>query len=200
MWRARSAPLPPAQREGRDDFNTWRGLKNTKKNFFSFPRCYQQFGIYTRALHHYPSRSQLFKALMQTTCRTGPSPAAWAGWDGNGRGGESQQTDLLSTKHNSTHFSCIVGSSRSSKLFKKNTWPKLSICLTWWKSECYFLLYCPYSTSTRIFFFLLFPTDFTVVNSVYELSDTFLAILLTTVLSGNFKAPLFWQVEISIFE
>lgn len=117
--RARSAPLPPAQREGRDDFNTWRGLKNTKRNFFSFPRCYQQFGIYTRALHHYPSRSQLFKALMQTTCRTGPSPAAWAGWDGNERGGENQQTDLLSTKHDSTHFSCIVGSSRSSKLFKK---------------------------------------------------------------------------------
>lgn len=56
---------------------------------------------------------------MQTTCRTGASPAAWAGWDGNGRGGENQQTHLLSTKHNSTHFSCIVGFSRSSKLFKK---------------------------------------------------------------------------------
>lgn len=55
------------------------------------------------------------------------------------------------------------------------------------ESECYFLLYLPYSASTRIYFSLL-PTDFTVVNSVYELSDTFLAILLTTVLSGNFKA------------
>lgn len=128
--RARSAPLPPAQREGRDDFNTWRGLKNTKRNFFSFPRCYQQFGIYTRALHHYPSRSQLFKALMQTTCRTGPSPAAWAGWDGNGREGKTnkQISCLQSTTQHIFH--ALWAPPEAASCLKKNTWPKLSICLT----------------------------------------------------------------------
>lgn len=40
---------------------------------------------------------------------------------GNGRSqrGKKQQTYLLSTKQNSKQFSCIVGSSRSRKLFKK---------------------------------------------------------------------------------
>lgn len=39
---------------------------------------------------------------------------------GNGRSQrEKNNKHLLSTKQNSKHFSCIVGSSRSSKLFKK---------------------------------------------------------------------------------
>lgn len=52
----------------------------------------------------------------------------------------------------------------------------------------------------QAYIFLLFPTDFAALNSIYELSDIFPAISLTAVLRGNFKAPFSWQVEISIFE
>ena len=48
-----------------------------------------------------------------------PVPAlGWAGW-------EKQQTELLSAEPSSTHFSCIVGFSRSGKLFKKKYLPQI---------------------------------------------------------------------------
>lgn len=151
--RARCTPLLQPQREGLDDFNTWRGLKITKKISPASPGCcYQQFGIYTSALHHYPSRSQLFKALMQTTCRT---RGAAVGPGGMGTLSEGKTNKQISPPQSPTQhiFHALWAPPEAASCLKKNTWPKLSICLTWWKSECYFLLYCPYSTSTRIYFF-----------------------------------------------
>lgn len=132
------------------------------KDFWSFLHFYQQFGIYTSALHHYPSRSQLFKALMQTTCRNQDclqslvNSCFLIGYCrmGNGRsqrGKNNKQISCLQSRTQNIFHALWAPLEAASCL--KNTLPKLSICLTWWKSECYFLLYCPYSTSTRIYFF-----------------------------------------------
>lgn len=169
------------------------GVKKYEENFLSFTHCYQQFGIYTGALHHYPSRSQLFRAVMQTRCRSRPR-------DGDHRLGGSDTTTAPACAAQLPPFFMHCGLSRSSRLFKKIPGPNWAFAWHDGKVSAIFCYIAPILHRQEYIFFLLFPTDFTVVNSVYELSDTFLAILLTTVLSGNFKAPLFWQVEISIFE
>jgi len=123
---ARSTPLLQPPSEGLGDCSTRRGLKKSEGDFSGFPRCYQQFGIYTSALHHYPSRSQLFKALMQTTCRTRPSPRPrWAGRDGK----SNKQSSCLQSP--APHiFHALWASPEAASCLKKNTCPKLSICLT----------------------------------------------------------------------
>lgn len=128
---------PQHQSGGKHRPDSGQGLQNPKR-VSEAPLPAINSLEFTLALYIITRSSQLFRALMQTICRAAcsPSPASSCFLIGScrmgnrGLRGEKQQTDLLSTKQNSKHFSCILGFSRSSRLFKKNTWPKLSICLT----------------------------------------------------------------------
>lgn len=103
---------PPASKGRSRLLQHMAGVKKYEENFLSFTHCYQQFGIYTGALHHYPSRSQLFRAVMQTRCRSRPR-------DGDHRLGGSDTTTAPACAAQLPPFFMHCGLSRSSRLFKK---------------------------------------------------------------------------------
>lgn len=109
----------------------WRGgaqagLRAPPERLWSSSPRQRQFGIYPGPSRHYPPLTA-FQGLnadhMQSCPPAQPPPAALrlapCRMGNRGLRGEKQQTDLLSTKQNSKHFSCILGFPGNGRLFKK---------------------------------------------------------------------------------